>query len=153
MRNTKEQLEKINGAIKKAGLQDEINVKLSLTNKRAVQSEFNPKYVNFRYNVNLLVNDKLYTTYYNDSVNNFRQNKKDKDIIVRCFNCLLLDSICYNNTGTFESFCNKFGYDEFEDRTRATKAYEGCKRAFTFFSRFLTEEEIYKLNEEIENSY
>ena len=66
--------------------------------------------------------DSLYNTYNNTKSSNFEM-----------LYCIVVDAQCYEQSRTFEDFCDNVCYD-LEDK-RARKCYEGCRRTYENIER------------------
>lgn len=95
------------------------------------------------YTVTVKGSHGTYTTTYNNSKNAGHETPDKMDIL----NCVLMDANCYECTQNFSDFCSEFGYDEYEDRAKANRAYKGCKRAYERLNEMFTNEELERLQE------
>ena len=84
------------------------------------------------YSVVLKYNGNSISMLYHDNY----KNKSDKDEFLYA---LLLDGVAYENCYNLADFMDEFGY---EDKTKATKAYNACKRQCEKLHRLFTYEEI-----------
>ena len=66
------------------------------------------------------------------SYNDYMKGKKalDRDDMKNAVDCFLSDALAYDNSKDFLDFCDEFGYDVYEDRLRAKKAFVGCMRHY-----------------------
>lgn len=85
--------------------------------------------------------DRARFNYY-ASYNDYTKGKKDLDRndILNAVECFLLDALSYDNSRDILDFCAEFGYDIYEDRKRARKAFEGCKKHYEAAVRLFGDE-------------
>ena len=99
------------------------------------------------YNVYLQKGNVKYYTRYNASVMD-GEKRPDKMDILYCINS---DADCYGSTRDFSDFCSEFGYDEYEDRAKAQRAYKSCQKALEKMFELFTPEELEIINKVFEN--
>lgn len=76
--------------------------------------------------------------------------KTEKDLL-SAFSCFISDALA--GSGSFESFCSEFGYDE--DSRRAERTYKACVTSYNKAERVIDGDlnDIYNELNEIENEY
>ena len=81
-----------------------------------------------RYQVTVTNNEQVYRYTFNDSIANTYNNTMSSDFCI--LHCAVLDAGCYEYNDSLQDFADNFGYDLWEDRKRAEKAFNGCKTAY-----------------------
>ena len=103
------------------------------------------------YNVKLQVGNKQYSSVYNNSQANGHKAPDVEDILY----CIIWDAYCYESTGSFEDFCDEFGYDKYiENRygyyvvnEYAMKIFNSIEKTYNALNRLFTPEQIEQLEE------
>lgn len=98
-----------------------------------------------KYNMELSFNGESYEFTYTDSVMAYR-NCEEPDF-KNVMKCLLLDKSAYDSCEDIDDFQGQFGYEKVSE---CLKAYNGCKETSEALDRVFTEEELEKLDEELE---
>ena len=102
------------------------------------------------YNVKLQVGNKTYSTKFNNSKAEGYKIPHPEGIIY----CILSDAHCYESTGSFEDFCDEFGYDRYtenrygdiKENKEAMRAFNACERTHIALNRLFTPEQIEQLD-------
>lgn len=81
-----------------------------------------------RYQVTITNNAEVYRYTFHDSIYNTQKGEMSSDFNI--LYCAVLDASCYENADSLEDFASEFGYDLWEDRKEAEKAFNGCKTAY-----------------------
>ena len=103
------------------------------------------------YNVKLQVGNKQYTSVYNNSQAEGYKAPNVEDILY----CIISDAHCYESTGSFEGFCDEFGYDKYTENRYgyyvvnkdAMKTFNSLERTHIALNRLFTSEQLEKLDE------
>ena len=98
------------------------NFKLSTT-----KTGVNNKGAN-KYRVTVKNNNEKFTTTFTDSLYNTCKGIKSSNISI--LYCIIMDAQCYEQNDSLESFCSAFGYDLYEERSKAEKCYYGCEKQY-----------------------
>ena len=93
-----------------------------------------PKGAN-KYRVTLQNGAESYTTTFTDSIYNTCNHTPSHKIDM--LYCIVMDAQCYESTVSFHDFCCEFGYDEYDERKKAEKCYEGCRKALEGIERLI----------------
>ena len=91
-----------------------------------------------RYRVTITNNAEVYRYTFNDSIANTYNNTMSSDFDI--LHCAILDAGCYEYNDSLEDFADNFGYDLYEDRKKAEKAYNGCQEAYNALIRLFGQE-------------
>ena len=83
-------------------------------------------------------NDSLYTTHFSQGLAH-TIDPTCADVL----DCLAMDASSFKNAGSFEEFCDEFGYSD--DSRRAEKIYKACGRTCKKLERFLGHDASYEL--------
>ena len=102
------------------------------------------------YNVKLQVGNKQYSSVYNNSQADGYKAPDVKDILY----CILSDAHCYESTGSFEEFCDEFGYDRYTENRYGhyvvnkdvMKIFNNLERTYNAINRLFTPEQIEQLD-------
>lgn len=103
------------------------------------------------YNVKLRVNNKQYSSVYNNSQANGYKAPDVEDILY----CIISDAHCYESTGSFEDFCDEFGYDRYTKNCYGyyvvnkdvMRIFDNLERTYNAINRLFTSEQIEQLKE------
>ena len=103
------------------------------------------------YNVKMLIDGKQYSSVYNNSVASGHKPPEVEDILY----CILSDAHCYESTGSFEDFCDEFGYDRYTENRYgyivinkdAMRTFNALERTYNAMNRLFTPEQLEKLDE------
>ena len=103
------------------------------------------------YNVKLQVGNKQYSSKYNNSQANGYKAPDVEDILY----CIISDAHCYESTGSFEDFCDEFGYDRYTENRYgyyvvnkdAMRTFNSLERTHIALNRLFTSEQIGLLEE------
>ena len=103
------------------------------------------------YNVKLQINGKQYSSVYNNSVANGYGIPEVEDILY----CILSDTHCYESTGSFEDFCDEFGYDRYAENhygyyvvnKEAMRIFNTLEKTYNAMNRLFTPEQIEQLDD------
>ena len=103
------------------------------------------------YNVKLQVGNRTYSTKFNNSKAEGYKIPHPEGIIY----CILSDAHCYECTGSFEDFCDEFGYDRYtenrygdiKENKEAMRAFNTCERTHIALNRLFTSEQIEQLDD------
>ena len=103
------------------------DVKVKILSSKVIRSPFANGYCR-KYFCKVSFLDKSFNMTFFDSVYHYQNGIKldKKDVI----NSALLDARAYEQSSSFEDFCNEFGYDPYDDNKKAIKVYNGCKEQF-----------------------
>ena len=116
----------------------------------------NDNMIHYKFVVSISVNGEIaYFTFY-DSFVNWQKNITilDADALKGALDCFLSDAMCYENARNFQDFCADLGYDPFEDRAKAMKAFKGCETHFNNALRLFGDvDTICNVLNEINESY
>ena len=97
----------------------------------------------YAYKCRLYNGRKSYGFTFYDSVQNFQNNEEPRAYdILACLNGY--------DVGTFDEFCDEYGYFPIADRKRykeAQETYKACKREYEGLKRILTPEQLEELQE------
>lgn len=97
----------------------------------------------YAYKCRLYNGRKVYSFTFYDSVWNFEHDKEPREYdILACLNGY--------DVGTFDEFCEEYGYFPIEDSEsykEAQEIYKACKREYEGLKRVLTSEQIEELQE------
>lgn len=116
------------------------NVKLYVSRNRNIDGRIG---CGAGYNVLLQRGNNKYYTVFNNSIVAGEHRPKKSDVLYG----ILADANYYEYTQNFSDFCSEFGYDEYEDRAKANRAFKGCKRAYERLNEMFTSEELKRLQE------
>lgn len=121
------------------------NVKFSYTMSQSQTGLFTKYHTKFQ--CQMRYNEHIYSATYqcNTQVSNMNNIKKD------FLWCTLMDAQAFDYSRDIEDFCSEFGYDYYEEKSKAERAYNSCARAYAAVNRLFTEEELELLNEYFEN--
>ena len=103
-----------------------------------------------RYQVTITNNAEVYRYTFHDSIMNTAQGKMSSDFDI--LHCAISDAECYEYNDSLQDFADNFGYDLYEERKKAEKAFNGCKTAYESLIR-LFGEEGYDLLKDIGDNY
>ena len=103
------------------------------------------------YNVKLQVFNRSYSTVFNNSKASGYDIPDPEGIIY----CILSDAHCYESTGSFEDFCDEFGYDKYTENRYgyyvvnkdAMRTFNSLERTHIALNRLFTSEQIGQLEE------
>lgn len=101
------------------------------------------------YNVKLQVGNKQYTSVYNNSQANGYKAPDVEDILY----CIISDARCYESTGSFEDFCDEFGYDRYTENRYgyyvvnkdSMKIFNMLEKTYNALNRLFTSEQLDEL--------
>ena len=100
------------------------------------------------YNVKLQVSNKQYTSVYNNSQANGYKAPDVEDILY----CIISDARCYESTGSFEDFCDEFGYDKYTEscygivvNKESMKIFNSLEKTYNAVNRLFTSEQLDEL--------
>ena len=77
-----------------------------------------------KYRITIQNGSQSFSTTFTDSIYNTQKGLKSSNFSM--FYCVVADAQCYENDSTLEAF----GYDLYEDRRKAQKCFNGCKKAY-----------------------
>lgn len=86
-----------------------------------------------RYQVTITNNAEVYRYTFHESIYNTQRGEMSSDFNI--LYCAVLDAEAYDSTRTLEDFADNYGYDLYEDRKQAEKAFNGCKTAYESITR------------------
>ena len=103
------------------------------------------------YNVKLQVLNRSYSTVFNNSKASGYDIPNPEGILY----CILSDARCYDNTGSFEDFCDEFGYDKYSQNRYgeyivnkdSMKIFNMLEKTYEAINRLFTSEQIEQLEE------
>ena len=103
------------------------------------------------YNVKLQVGNRQYSSVFNNSKAEGFKIPNPEGIIY----CILSDAHCYESTGSFEDFCDEFGYDRYTENRYgyyvvnkdAMRIFNTLEKTYNAINRLFTSEQIEKLDE------
>lgn len=113
------------------------SVMISLAEK-AKNPMWNDVFARNKYAITITTERGVMNYYYWDSIYNTRN-----DICPTVYD--VLSCLTKYDCGTFECFCNEFGYSD--DSRKAFALYQGCVKEYEDLSRIFTEEQLEKLRE------
>ena len=70
------------------------------------------------------------------------ENNPNTDLVIHG---VFSDACGYADTQSYSEFCGEFGYDEYEDRKFAMKAYNGCRKAYENLVKMFGEDGFEKM--------
>ena len=94
---------------------------------KTLYSGTSPKGAN-TYRVTIKNNDEEFTTTFTDSIYNTSRGERSSNISI--LDCVLMDAQCYENCNSLEDFADNFGYDLYEERSKATRVFRACERQY-----------------------
>ena len=110
-----------------------VQISMSANCKGSVYNVWGDKMTHYKFIVTIRTANGKGTFSFYDSFANYQKGitELDADELQNALDCYLSDAMAYENTQSFDEFCNEFGYDPYEDTQRAKKAFNGCKRQYT----------------------
>lgn len=81
-----------------------------------------------RYQVTITNNAEVYRYTFHDSIYNTQRGEMSSDFNI--LYCAVLDAEAYEYNDSLQDFADNYGYDLYEDRKKAEKAFNGCKTAY-----------------------
>ena len=81
-----------------------------------------------KYRVTIINEGLKFSTTFTDSMHNTCQNTPSHKI--EMLYCILMDAQCYDNYDNLEDFADNYGYDLYEERSKAKKCFYGCERTY-----------------------
>ena len=97
--------------------------KLKMTRNRKIDGRLN---VGAGWTAKFSNKEHSFSIPFNNSRSEF-ENFPNTDLVIHG---VFLDACGYADTQSYSEFCEEFGYDEYEDRKFAMKAYKGCKKVY-----------------------
>ena len=81
-----------------------------------------------KYRVTIINKELKFSTTFTDSIYNTCNRTPSHKI--EMLYCILMDAQCYENYNSLEEFADNFGLDLYEERSKAKKCFEGCRKAY-----------------------
>jgi len=81
-----------------------------------------------RYRVTINNHEQTYKYTFNDSIANTQRGTMSNDFTI--FHSIIVDAGCYEYCDSLEEFANEYGYDLYENRKQAEKAFNSCREEY-----------------------